>query len=160
MITQEAAVVAIADGTALIEVPRRSGCSGCGHASSCGTSAVAKLFGNGSATRLRVSDHLGLAAGERVVIGIHNRVLLRASLAVYLLPLVALLAGAGGAEAAGLGDTAGAATGVLGLFAGLWIAELINGGTGAGRRFRPVLLRRATGAVHRTVEPTHPTVAS
>jgi sigma-E factor negative regulatory protein RseC len=159
MIEQEASVVAVADGAALIEVPRQSGCSSCGHGASCGTATVARLFGNGNATRLRVVDHLGLAAGERVVIGIRNRMLVRASLAAYLLPLLALVAGAGGAEAAGLGDVAGAATGLGGLLAGLWLAGLITGGSGARARFRPVLLRRATSTATVTVEPLHPTVA-
>ena len=159
MIEQEASVLAVADGAALVEVPRQSSCSSCGHGGSCGTATVAKLFGNGNATRLRVIDHLGLSAGERVVIGIRNRVLVRASLAAYLLPVIALLAGAGAAEAAGLGDTAGAATGVLGLLAGLWLAGLITGGTGARARFRPVLLRRATIAARVALDPPHPTVA-
>ena len=159
MIEQEASVLAVADGAALVEVPRQSSCSSCGHGGSCGTATVAKLFGNGNATRLRVIDHLGLSAGERVVIGIRNRVLVRASLAAYLLPVIALLAGAGAAEAAGLGDTAGAATGVLGLLAGLWLAGLITGGTGARARFRPVLLRRATVTARVVLDPPHPTVA-
>jgi sigma-E factor negative regulatory protein RseC len=159
MIEQEASVVAVADGAALVEVPRRSSCSGCGHGASCGTATVAKLFGNGSATRLRVIDHLDLAAGERVIIGIRSPLLVRASLAAYLLPLMALVAAAGGAEAAGLGDVAGAASGLGGLLAGLWLAGLITGGSGARARFRPVLLRRTTGAACITVEPPHPTVA-
>jgi sigma-E factor negative regulatory protein RseC len=159
MIEQEASVVAVADGAALVEVARRSSCSGCGQSNSCGTATVAKLFGSGNATRLRVIDHLGLAAGEQVVIGIRNPVLVRASLAAYLLPLLALLAAAGGAEAAGLGDVAGAASGVLGLLAGLWLAGLVTGGSGAKARFRPVLLRRADTVAHVTIEAMHPTVA-
>ena len=159
MIEQEASVLAVADGAALVEVPRQSGCASCGHGSSCGTATIAKLFGNGKATRLRIIDHLGLVAGQRVIIGIRSPLLVRASLAAYLLPLSALLAAAGGAEAAGLGDTAGAASGVVGLVVGLWLAGLITGGTGARARFRPVLLRRATTIASVTIEPPHPTVA-
>ncbi len=159
MIEQEASVLAVADGAALVEVPRQSSCSTCGHGNTCGTATVAKLFGNGNATRLRVIDHLGLVAGQRVVIGIRSPMLVRASLAAYLLPLLALVAAAGGAEAAGLSDTAGAATGVVGLLLGLWLAGLITGGSGAHARFRPVLLRRATTLASVTIEPPHPTVA-
>jgi len=159
VIEQDASVIAVADGAALVEVPRRSSCSGCGHGSSCGTATVAKLFGQGSATRLRVVDHLGLAAGERVVIGIRSPLLVRASLSAYLLPLLALVGAAGGADAAGLGDMAGAASGFGGLLAGLWLAGLITGGGGARARFRPLLLRRVACAGHVTIEPPHPTVA-
>jgi sigma-E factor negative regulatory protein RseC len=63
MIEQEASVIAVADGSALVDVQRQSGCSACNVGSSCGTSVVAKLFGNGNATRLRVVDHIGLAPG-------------------------------------------------------------------------------------------------
>jgi len=45
VIEQNARVVGIADGSALVEVSRQSGCSSCGHDGSCGTSVVAKLFG-------------------------------------------------------------------------------------------------------------------
>ncbi len=159
MIEQEASVVAVADGAALVEVARRSSCAGCGHGNTCGTATVAKLLGNGSATRLRVVDHLGLGTGERVVIGIRSRLLVRASLAAYLLPVLALVAAAGGAEAAGFGDVAGAASGLGGLLAGLWLAGLITGGSGARARFRPVLLRRATTPVSVAISPPHPTVA-
>lgn len=158
MIEQEASVLAVADGSALVEVPRQSSCSSCGHGGSCGTATIAKLFGNGNATRLRIIDHLGLAAGERVIIGIRNPVLVRASLAAYLLPLLALLGAAGAAEAAGLGDVAGAATGVVGLLAGIWLAGLITGGTGARARFRPVLLRRLTAPAGQHVQFSHPCV--
>jgi hypothetical protein len=72
---------------------------------------------------------------------------------------LALVAAAGGAEAAGLGDVAGAASGLGGLLAGLWLAGLITGGSGARARFRPVLLQRTTGAACVIVEPPHPTVA-
>ncbi|WP_058558318.1 SoxR reducing system RseC family protein [Thiohalocapsa sp. ML1] len=159
MIEQEAAVVAVVDGAALVEVPRQSSCSACGQGASCGTATVAKLFGQGNATRLRVLDHLGLAAGERVVIGIRSPVLVRASLVAYLLPLLALLGAAGAAEAAGLGDMAGAASGLGGLLAGLWLAGLVTGGSGARARFRPVLLRRIPTGIPVTIHPPHPTVA-
>lgn len=147
MIEQNAEVVAVADGSALVEVLRQSGCSACNVGERCGTSALAQLFGNGNATRLRVSDPLGLAPGERVVIRIRNRVLVRASLTAYLLPLLALIGIAGAADRVGVGDTGSAVGAVFGLLLGLWLAGIITGGTGAKARFRPVLLRRLP-AVH------------
>jgi sigma-E factor negative regulatory protein RseC len=158
MIEQHAMVLAVADGSALVEVPRQSGCSSCGHGSSCGTSVVAKLFGNGNATRLRVVDRLGVAPGDQVVIGIRNQALVRASLAAYLLPLLMLIGASGAADAAGLGDAGSAAIGVGGLAAGLWLTGLITGGTGARARFRPVLVRRVSTAVPVRFEPSHPAV--
>lgn len=157
VIEQNATVIAVADGSALVEVARQSSCSSCGHDASCGTSVVAKLFGNGKTTRLRVVDRLGLATGEQVVIGIRSQALVRASLAAYLLPLLALVGASGAADAAGLGDSGSAAIGLTGLVLGLWLSGMVTGGTGARARFRPVLLRRVRATPVR-FEPRHPAV--
>lgn len=159
MIEQNARVVAVADGSALVEVPRQSGCSSCAHGGSCGTSVVAKLFGSGNAVRLRVRDRLGVAPGDEVVIGIRSPALVRASLIAYLLPLLALIGSSGAADAAGLGDVGAAAAGITGLAAGLWLTGLITGGTGVRATFRPVLLRQAEVGMRVPCEPLHPTVA-
>jgi sigma-E factor negative regulatory protein RseC len=158
MIEQQGTVVAAADGAAWVEVPRQSSCSACGQASACGTATLAQLLGNGRATRARVADHLGLRIGERVVIGIHGPLLARASLAAYLLPLVALIATASLAERAGLGDAWTALLGIGALLLGLWVAGLLAAGRlfAAGRTaecpaaqkrpadagLQPLLLRR------------------
>lgn len=156
MIEQTAMVLAVAEGAALIEVPRQSGCSGCGQV--CGTSLIARLFGNGGATRLRVVDNLGLAPGDRVVIGIAGPVMLWASLAAYLLPPVAMIMTAALGEAAGLGDLGAVLTGLAGLFAGLWLTGIVTGGTGAKARFRPQLLRRVGAVAPVCLQPVHPAV--
>ena len=158
MIEQDAEVIAVADGSALVAVQRQSGCTACNVSDNCGTSVVAKLFGNGNTTRLRLIDHIGLAPGERVVIGLRNRVLVRASLIAYLLPLLALIGTAGAADHAGAGDTGSAIGALAGLLLGLWLARIITGGTGAKARFRPVLLRRVSVAPVVRLEPIHPTV--
>jgi sigma-E factor negative regulatory protein RseC len=157
MIEQQATVIAVADGSALVEVRRQTGCSACGVGDSCGTSVVAKLFAGGRA-RLRVIDRIGLAPGEQVLIGIRSQVLVRASLAAYLLPLIAMIGGAMAAESSGAGDAAAAAAGLAGLVLGLAATGLITGGTGAKARFRPVLLRRLGPAPLFTLEPRHPAV--
>jgi sigma-E factor negative regulatory protein RseC len=158
MIEQDAEVIAVADGLALVEVRRQSSCSACNVGDSCGTSVVAKLFGNGNATRLRVIDHIGLAPGERAVIGLRDRVLVRASLIAYLLPLLAAIGTAGAADQAGAGDAGSAIGALIGLLLGLWLARIITGGTGAKARFRPLLLRRVSAAPAVRLEPMHPAV--
>ena len=158
MIEQEASVIAVADGSALVDVQRQSGCSTCNVGDRCGTSVVAKLFGNGNATRLRVVDHIGLAPGERVVIGIRNQILVRASLTAYLLPLLAVIGTAGAADQAGIGDAGSALGALLGLLLGLWLAGIITGGTGEKARFRPLLLRRVAPTPVTWLEPIHPSV--
>jgi len=158
MIEQDAEVIAVADGSALVEVQRQSSCSGCNVGDSCGTSVVAKLFSSGNATRLRVIDHIGLSPGERVVIGLRDRVLVRASLIAYLLPLLAVIVAAGVADQAGASDTGSAIGALTGLALGLWLARIITGGTGAKARFRPLLLRRVSAAQMVRLETIHPSV--
>jgi sigma-E factor negative regulatory protein RseC len=158
VIEQNARVVGVADGSALVEVPRQSGCSSCGLDGSCGTSVVAKLFGSGNATRLRVRDRLGVAPGDEVVIGIRSPLLVRASLIAYLLPLLVLIGASSAADAAGLGDTGAAAVGITGLAAGLWLTGLITGGTGPRARFRPIMLRRVELTTPVRFEAVHPAV--
>ncbi len=101
MIEQTAIVLAVADGSALVEVRRASGCAACQVGEHCGTAAVAKLFDKAGHTRLRLADPIGLAPGDRILIGIPDPVLIRASLTAYLLPLLALIMVAGAAEQAG-----------------------------------------------------------
>ncbi|MCF7984127.1 MAG: SoxR reducing system RseC family protein [Thiohalocapsa sp.] len=159
MIEQQATVIAVADGSALVEVQRQTGCSACGVGDRCGTSVLAKLFGSGASARLRVADRIGLVPGEAVLIGIRSDTLARASLAAYLLPLIAMIGAAFFADQAGLGDAGAAGLGLAGLLLGLGVTGFLTGGTGAKARFRPVLLRRLSAARPIvTLDPVHPAV--
>lgn len=142
MIEQRAIVLAVADGSALVEVRRASGCAACQVGEHCGTAAVAKLFDKAGHTRLRLADPIGLAPGDQILIGIPDPVLIRASLTAYLLPLLALIMVAGAAEQAGLGAVSTALSGLAGLVLGLWLAGRLTGGSRAKASFSPRLLRR------------------
>ena len=143
MIEESATVVASAEGTAWVETVRRSACSSCGEGGACGSAVLGRLFAPGS-NRLAVADDLDLQVGDRVVIGIPDSLLVRASLAAYLFPLAALVGAAGLADWLGLGDVLVALIGVAGLGVGLWLTGVFTGGTKARERYRPVVLRRET----------------
>jgi sigma-E factor negative regulatory protein RseC len=137
MIEEDARVLAVEPGFAWVEASRRSACGACGASAGCGTATVARLFGE-RANRIRVSDALGVAVGDRVRIGIDGGTLSRASLLAYLLPLAALALFAAAASAANAGDALSAMIAASGLGSGLWLAGRL-----AGRdRYAPVLLRR------------------
>jgi sigma-E factor negative regulatory protein RseC len=142
MIEEGARVVDVAPGLAWVETSRRSACASCHSSEGCGTSAVSKLF-PARTNRLQVADAIGVEVGDRVVIGIAEDALTRASLLAYLLPLVAMILAAGGAELAGAGEGAGVLLGILGLFLGIWIAGRSSGGAPGSEGYRPLLLRRA-----------------
>lgn len=147
MIEETAQVVRVENDAVWVETLRRSTCSGCAAENGCGSAALSKVLGR-RRTVIRVLSDLPLRAGDRVVIGIAERALVRGSLAVYAVPLLLLLFGA--------------VLGELGAVRGLWndseLASLMAGLTGLAigllwlrrftrniqndHRYQPVVLRR------------------
>jgi sigma-E factor negative regulatory protein RseC len=126
MITETARVVAVEeDGHAWVETQRKAACDSCSVQKGCGSGVLSRMF-SGKRARLRVVNVLGAAVGDEVVVGIEDSLLVRSSLAVYLMPLVWLLLGAigGGMVAEVLQpahvDGISALGGLLGLACGFW----------------------------------------
>ncbi len=85
-------VVGLDGGSVWVETERQSSCGSCS-AKGCGTGALARVIGARS-QRVKVANGLGAREGDTVVIGIPEDALVRGSLAVYIVPLLAMLAGA------------------------------------------------------------------
>ncbi len=149
MIEETAVVVAQEPGIAWVETRRRNACGACSQSAGCGSALLSRLFAPG-ADRLALEDGLGVAIGERVVIGIPDGLLVRASLIAYLLPLLTLVMGAVLAEWWQLAEIEVALTGIAGLGAGIWLTGHLTGGAKGRQRYRPILLRRepATLPIH------------
>ena len=145
MIEEHAFVEAVGPGIAWVASVRKSACGNCAASSGCGTSVMAKLFGE-RVNRFQVADAVGVQVGERVVIGIADGTVTRASLVAYLLPLLALMLVAFLAQSAGVGEGLSALLGILGLCASLWITGRLVGGAAGRERYRPVVLRRVEPA--------------
>lgn len=155
MIEAVGTVRAVDGHRVLVEVERRGGCGTCEASGGCGTSALARWFSRRSA-EVRLDATLPVRPGDAVVVGLDEGALLRASLLLYLVPIVALVVGAavGGALAgAGSGDGPAVLGGLAGLALGLWLTRSRT----AGLRWRPdggmVLLRRHTGGVDVPLDP-------
>lgn len=153
MIEAVATVRAVDGPRVLVEVERQSACGGCASGASCGTSALGKWLARGT-SQLQVQTRVPVRAGEAVVIGLEEAALLRASLLLYLLPVLALIAGALGGAALGgagaAGDVLAVAGGGLGLAAGLLLSRARAAARpGAG----VVLLRRHDETVNVPLEP-------
>lgn len=151
MIEEQGRVVDVRDGYVLVETQRRSSCDKCSVNAGCGTSVLSKVLGQ-KRTRVRALDPLGAKAGDDVVIGIEDAMLLRSSLAAYLVPLVGLLAGAlgGGALASvfAISPEAGSILCALaGLAAGIVWLSYHSRRTARDRRYQPVVLRRAAHVI-------------
>lgn len=89
MLEQSGRVISVEGHQALIETESRSSCSHCG-ADSCSTSVIAKLFGV-KRNRLIIPNTLNAQAGQQVVLGIEDDVVVKASVMAYLLPLISMI---------------------------------------------------------------------
>lgn len=149
MIEETARVVAAEGEFVWVETQRQSTCGSCAARQGCGTATLAKVLGQ-RRTRVRALNRNVARVGDQVVVGIHERALVRGSLAVYAVPLLGLLAG--GTVGAQLqarlqlpGEVLTLAAGVVGLVAGLlWVKGFTRRIRGDSR-YQPVVLRRLAG---------------
>jgi len=93
MIEESGKVVAVQGDLAWVESERSSACGSCAVRKGCGTSAIAKMFGQ-RRMQLQVLNRIHARVGDTVVVGISESGLVRGSLAVYAAPLAGLFAGA------------------------------------------------------------------
>lgn len=91
MIEERAEVTAVNSPYATVVTQRRSSCSGCS-TKGCGTGALSQVFAARS-QEMRVLNPIEARVGEQVVLGLEEGALLRGSLAVYIVPLLTMLAG-------------------------------------------------------------------
>lgn len=76
-----------------VETTRRTSCGGCSAGASCGVSLLDRFLGR-RPTRLSALNRIEAKTGQRVVIGIPEGTVISASLAAYLVPILALIGGA------------------------------------------------------------------
>jgi len=142
MLETPAIVVKTEDRAALVEADFGGGCgSGLCAKGGCGTAVLAQLFSRTPRGPMRVANPIEARMGERVVVGVEEGSLLRATLIAYLLPLVLFVAGALAAQELRAGDGATALGAIAGLLMGWAVARFLSRhGRAAGGE--PVILRR------------------
>jgi sigma-E factor negative regulatory protein RseC len=120
MIEESGRVIRTSGDSAWVQTERRSSCGSCSARKGCGTGALAGLFG-ARLHEVEVHNPIGARPGDEVIVGISESLLVRGSLALYLLPLLSLVAGAllGEGLAPQLGLRGGEAPAILGGVAGL-----------------------------------------
>ncbi len=95
MIEELAVVVKIDNQQVWVESGQTSGCGGCQQKASCTTNAIGSVLKKKS---VPVDCDIQLKTGDEVVVAIDENLLLRASLLLYLMPLITLFTGAGIAD--------------------------------------------------------------
>ncbi len=141
MIEESGTVVADGRGLVWVETQPRSSCASCA-VTSCTSSVISGLFGTRS-NCLQLENTLGAVIGDRVVVGIPDELLVRASLLAYLLPAIGMLAGALLADIAGLVPALQGLSALCGLVAGLVLLRRNSRKPSQQQRYRPQLLRMA-----------------
>lgn len=122
MITEQAVVTACSDGKVEVSLQRASACGHCELSRGCGTGAIGRLLGN-RRRPLVIDTDQPLKPGDHVLLGLSESALVRASLLVYGLPLVAMIAAGLFAAALGLAEAWIALISVAGFFAGFKYAS-------------------------------------
>lgn len=143
MIEELAIVVKIENHQVWVESGQSSACGACLQKASCSTNAIGSVLRKKS---VPVDCDIQLKAGDQVMVAIDENLLLRASLLLYLLPLIALFSGAGMAERL-LADNADAdlwiaGSAVLSFLASLWLINKAQSLLILNYYARPVVVRK------------------
>ena len=150
MIEESARIVAVEDDAVWVEARRESACGRCALRSGCGHGLLDGMR-RSRALHLRLPRPRTPALGvdDRVVLGIAEGAILRASARMYGLPLAGLVVGALSGEALG-GDPAAGVLGTIGLITSLALVALLD------RRAPlavPSILRRLDARAAAAAEP-------
>ena len=142
-----ARVVGVDGATVWLEPEQTTSCGSCASASSCGAGAseggLGTVANRIAARRFALDNTGGLRVGERVVVGVAERALIRAALTAYGLPLATALTAGGIAEGAWGSDLATMVAMAGGLLFGLSLARIIARRLSAQGGLAPHFLRRA-----------------
>ena len=143
--TEGVAQVVELDGNMAWLVPESgSSCGGCSSATACGSKGIGTVSSRLEARRFQLVNDFGLRVGERVVVGIRENALLRASITAYVIPLATLLISGALAQWAAGNDFVTMAAMLAGLVFGLWLARVRAGQLMAKGELSPRFIRRAS----------------
>lgn len=150
MVEQNATVIAVRDGNAVVETVPESSCNSCSVKAGCGTSVLSRTVGR-KVIHFEIANTVDAGVGDRVVLGLPEDAIVKGSLLMYLLPLLLMFALALLADyllpaEAALRDLKIAATALLGLVASIGLDRLVIR-RDAGH-YTPVMLRK-----HLPLEP-------
>lgn len=148
MVEGIAHVVAVEGTLAWLEPEQTTSCGSCASSSACGAKGGIGTTANRlEARRFQLENHPGLIVGERVVVGIRENALLKASLTAYAIPLATMLGA--GAMAQWLAGSDGITMSAMlaGLALGLGLSRLTAGRLSSRGDLAPRFIRRANAGV-------------
>jgi sigma-E factor negative regulatory protein RseC len=144
MIEESAVVVKIENRQAWVESGHNGACGGCQQKASCTTNALGGIL---KKKQVPVDSDIQLKTGDQVIVAIDENLLLRASLLLYLVPLIALFTGAGIADwllvdHTGNADLWIAGSALLSFLLSLWLINKAQSRLILSYYARPVVVRK------------------
>lgn len=138
-----ARVVHVDGAVAWLEPEQTTSCGGCASASVCGSPGIGSVANRLEARRFPLDNPDSLVVGDRVVIGVADRALIKAALTAYAVPLAAAFAAGGLAQVSVGSDLVTLAAMAAGLCAGLLASRTVAHRLAAQGDLAPRFLRRA-----------------
>lgn len=90
MIEEQAQVIEIKGGVLLLQAQTQSACGSCSANKGCGTSLLSKVVGR-KFTHFQADNNINANVGDIVVVGLSEDALLKGSLVMYAIPILAML---------------------------------------------------------------------
>jgi sigma-E factor negative regulatory protein RseC len=146
---ETATVIAIEEHCVWVETQRQGSCNTCVVKQGCGQGMMSRLMpGREHYIRALVDDdeqHRQLAVGDRVEIVVPDELVLKASVIVYLVPLLMLLAGMFVGDGLVPGDPGSIVGGVMGLLLGAVLVRWHARSVRSDSRVQPRVVAVAAG---------------
>jgi sigma-E factor negative regulatory protein RseC len=147
LITETGRVLEVEGDWAWVACRRQVECARCAEGRGCGGGVLGRLLGDRLHKVRAATGSVAVAAGDQVLIGLGEDVVMRAAAVVYLVPLLAALAGALAAwQVGGGGDLVAVLGAGAGFVLGLGWARRYSRGRAGDGAFHPVILRRTDGS--------------
>ncbi|MBI3903363.1 MAG: SoxR reducing system RseC family protein [Nitrosomonadales bacterium] len=136
-------VVAINGGKVWLEPEQTGSCGGCAASGACGAKGIGTVANRLEARRFQIENPANLVVGERVVIGVRDNALIKASITAYAVPLATLLTSGAMAQWRFGSDLITMAAMVAGLGLGLVFSRMGAGQLLMRGDLAPQFIRRA-----------------
>ena len=146
MIEEQAQVVEIKGNTLFLQAQTQSACGSCAANKGCGTSLLSKVVGR-KFSYFQADNSINAIVGDTVVVGISEDALLKGSLVMYIIPIMAMLIFAVLADYSMLADMLHrdlmiAMTAIMGLVFGSLLSRWYFTRESSAHLFAPVVLRK------------------
>lgn len=145
MIEEQAQVVEIKGNRLMLQAQTQSTCGACAAKKGCGTSLLSKVVGR-KFSQFQADNNINAKVGDTVVVGIAEDALVKGSLVMYAIPVLAMLIFALLADyfinVAPLKDLFIAASAIMGLVFGSLLARWYFQRQSSVHLFAPVILRK------------------